>query len=138
MASLSNRRSFAQPVQPSEVTRVSGSPPHVALVIPLLDETERLPYLLSSIPRWVNEVLLVGPTLPEQFETLKAQLQRDILWIESTGRNRSVVLQQGLRSSTGDLVIALDGENTADMQPIAEFVGELLAGAAPTNYRTSL
>ena len=47
------------------------SAPTVSLIIPTLNEAENLPYVLNSIPDWVDEVVLVDGRSTDDTERAK-------------------------------------------------------------------
>ena len=103
--------------------------PTVSVVIPALDEAENLPHVLPRIPDWVDEVLLVdGYSTDDTIEAAK-KLRPDVQIMMQEGRGKGAALRSGFAAASGDIIVTLDADGSADPTEIPAFVGALLAGA---------
>lgn len=103
--------------------------PTVSVVIPTLNEAENLQYVLPRIPEWVDEVLLVDGHSTDGTVQVACELLPSIRILMESKRGKGAALRSGYLASTGDIVIALDGDGSTDPREIPAFVGALLAGA---------
>jgi glycosyltransferase involved in cell wall biosynthesis len=101
----------------------------VSVVIPALNEAENLPYVLSRIPDWVDEVVLVDGHSTDQTVEVARQVRPDIRIVMQEGRGKGAALRSGFAATTGDLTVMLDADGSTDPAEIVAFVGALLAGA---------
>ncbi|NJM40968.1 MAG: glycosyltransferase [Anaerolineae bacterium] len=103
--------------------------PTVSVIIPALNEAENLPHVLSRIPKWVDEVILIpGPSTDGTAE-VAMQLMPDIRIVEQEGKGKGAALRCGMRAATGDILVLLDADGSTDPHEIPAFVGALLTGA---------
>ncbi len=103
--------------------------PTVSVIIPTLNEAENLPYVLPRIPDWVDEVLLVDGHSTDGTVEVACKLLPTIRILMETKRGKGAALRSGYLASTGDIIIALDGDGSTDPAEIPAFVGALMAGA---------
>jgi glycosyltransferase involved in cell wall biosynthesis len=101
----------------------------VSVVIPALNEAENLPHVLPNIPTWVHEVLLVHGQSTDGTEDVARALLPGIRIIEQRGSGKGAALQAGFQAATGDIIVALDADGSADPKEIPSFVGVLIGGA---------
>jgi len=99
----------------------------VSVVIPARNEAKSLPHVLSKLPRWVHEVILVdGLSVDDTSRVAKLELPA-IRIVEQTGRGKGNALREGFVHCTGDVIVALDADGSMDPGEIDRFV-EVLAG----------
>jgi glycosyltransferase involved in cell wall biosynthesis len=109
---------------PKEVHRV----PTITVVIPARDEARNLRYILPKIPRIVSEVILVDGHSSDATIAEAQRLLPSIKVIEQIGRGKGDALRVGFAASTGDIVITLDADGSADPSEIPCFVDALMRG----------
>ncbi len=129
----------------------------VSVVIPALNEADNLPHVISRIPSWVHEVVLVDghstdSTLdvacsvwPNQ-HIVRQERRRNtgqpcpipherrsngmtLRLVMQEGRGKGAALRSGFAAATGDIIIMLDADGSTDPEELPAFVGALLAGA---------
>ena len=99
----------------------------VSVVIPARNEAKSLPHVLSKLPRWVHEVILVdGLSVDDTSRVAKLELPA-IRIVEQTGRGKGNALREGFVHCTGDVIVALDADGSMDPGEMDRFV-EVLAG----------
>ena len=117
------------PDHPGATRPLAPGVPRVTVVIPALNEARNLPVLLSELPAGLHEVILVDGASKDG-TALAARLARpDIRLLKQTGTGKGNALACGILAATGDVVITLDADGSADPAEIAEFVDALVDGA---------
>jgi glycosyltransferase involved in cell wall biosynthesis len=101
----------------------------VSVVIPALNEADNLPHVLSRIPTWVDQVILVDGHSTDDTVSVARALMPDITVEQQEPRGKGAALRRGFEVSRGDIIITLDADGSTDPAEIPAFVGALLAGA---------
>lgn len=103
--------------------------PRVSVVVPTRNEARNLPHVFRDMPADVHEVILVdGHSTDGTIETAK-RLWPSIVVIEQKGRGKGNALALGFAAVTGDVVVMLDADGSADPAEIPRFVAALVDGA---------
>jgi glycosyltransferase involved in cell wall biosynthesis len=108
--------------------RLSGGP-RVSVIVPAKNEAKNLPYVLPRIPAWVDEVVLVDGDSTDNTMEVAQKLRPGILIVQQDRRGKGSALRTGFRIASGDIIVTLDADGSADAAEIPAFVGALLAGA---------
>jgi glycosyltransferase involved in cell wall biosynthesis len=103
--------------------------PRVTVVLPTLDEAENLPFVLSRIDSDVHEVLLVDGGSRDGTPEIARRLHPRVRILMDNGGGKGDALRTGFRAATGDIVVTIDADGSADPSEIPAFVGALRAGA---------
>jgi glycosyltransferase involved in cell wall biosynthesis len=112
-------RSSAQPT----------SPPRVSVVVPTFNEAKNLPHVFSLIPADVHEVIVVdGRSVDDTVEVARS-LRSDVKVVLQNRRGKGNAMACGFAAVTGDIVVMLDADGSADPREIERFVATLVAGA---------
>ena len=106
-----------------------SEPVSVSVIIPTLNESRNLPYVLPRIPTWIDEVVLVDGGSDDGTVDVALGLRPDIRVVRELRPGKGLALQTGFRESRGDIIVTLDADGSADPVEIPAFVGCLLAGA---------
>jgi glycosyltransferase involved in cell wall biosynthesis len=102
--------------------------PKVSLVIPTLNEALGLAHVLPRVPREVDEIVVVdGHSRDRTIETVY-RVCPSALIVFQAGRGKGNALKEGIRASTGDIIITMDGDGSMDPDDIPEFVARLRGG----------
>jgi glycosyltransferase involved in cell wall biosynthesis len=103
--------------------------PRVSVVIPTRNEARNIGPVLATLPPDIYEVLLVdGASTDGTVEAARAALP-SIRVITQPGAGKGDALAAGLAECTGDVVVMLDADGSADGREIPRFVEALTAGA---------
>lgn len=124
----------ARPVAAEGARRAEGDAgseerPTVTVVVPAMNEAQNLPYVLSRIPSWVDEVILVDGFSVDDTVEVARDVMPDIKCIVQDRPGKGAALRCGFAAATGDIVVMLDADGSTDPQEIPAFVGALLSGA---------
>jgi glycosyltransferase involved in cell wall biosynthesis len=111
------------------VTRWADVMPTVSLVIPTINEERNVGYVLSRIPDWVHEVILVDGLSTDRTVPLSRALRPGIKVVMETRPGKGSALIAGFNAATGDIVAAIDADGSMDPAELHTFVGQLVAGA---------
>ena len=102
--------------------------PRISVVIPALNEAQNLQYVLPSIPPLVSEVILVDGFSTDGTIAVAQRLLPTIKIVKQTGKGKGNALKAGFAACTGDIIVMLDADGSADPNEIPRFVKTLLAG----------
>jgi glycosyltransferase involved in cell wall biosynthesis len=103
--------------------------PRISVVIPALNEADNLPHVLPRIPTWIDEVLLVDGESSDDTVRVARELWPTIRVVPQMGRGKGAALRTGFAAATGDIIVMLDADGSADGREIPRFVDALIAGA---------
>jgi glycosyltransferase involved in cell wall biosynthesis len=103
--------------------------PSISVVIPAKNEARNLPWVLSRLPVGLHEVILVdGGSVDHTVETARRQ-RPGIIVVPQTRRGKGNALACGFAACTGDVIVMLDADGSADPAEIVEFTRALCDGA---------
>ena len=108
-------------------TTTSG--PTVSVIIPTLNEAANLPYVLNTIPDWVDEVILVDGRSTDDTERVARLLWPSIRILHVTRPGKGAALREGLSAATSEVRIALDADGSMDGNAAAAFRDAIANGA---------
>ena len=103
--------------------------PRVSVVIPARNEARNLQHVLPYIPSFVDEIILVDGQSTDNTITVAQQLFPTIRIIKQTGKGKGNALRAGFAACTGDIIVMLDADGSADPAEIPRFVEALVAGS---------
>jgi hypothetical protein len=108
---------------------VLRTPPRVSVVIPALDEAENLRHLLKRLPKGLHEVILVdGNSTDGTVEVARRELP-SIRVVAQPGRGKGDALRAGFEAVTGEAIVMLDADGSANPAEIPRFIDALRNGA---------
>ncbi len=103
--------------------------PRVSVVVPTYNEAKNLPHVFALIPEDVHEVIVVdGRSVDGTIEVARA-LRPDVRIVLQNRRGKGNAMACGFAAVTGDIVVMLDADGSADPREIADFVAVLTEGA---------
>jgi glycosyltransferase involved in cell wall biosynthesis len=102
--------------------------PHISVVIPARNEGRNLRYVLPKLPSIVSEVILVDGHSTDDTIAVAQQLLPSIRIIKQVGKGKGDALRAGFAACTGDIIVMLDADGSADPKEIPCFVAALIAG----------
>lgn len=103
--------------------------PLVSVVIPAMNEAENLPYVFKSLPEWIHEVVLVDGDSTDDTVEVARELWPDVKVVEQLGKGKGDALISGFAACTGEIVVMVDADGSADGAEIVSYVSALVGGA---------
>ncbi|MBA2680307.1 MAG: glycosyltransferase family 2 protein, partial [Ktedonobacteraceae bacterium] len=103
--------------------------PRVSVVIPARNEAKNLQHVLPYIPSLVDEIILVDGQSTDNTIEVAQELFPTIRIIKQTGKGKGDALRAGFAACTGDIIVMLDADGSADPAEIPRFVEALVAGS---------
>lgn len=102
--------------------------PSISVVIPARNEAQNLQYILPKLPKIVTEVILVDGHSTDDTSKIAQQLLPDIRVIQQEGRGKGDAMRVGFAACTGDVIVMLDADGSANPAEIVRFAEALMAG----------
>jgi glycosyltransferase involved in cell wall biosynthesis len=103
--------------------------PRVSVVIPTYNEAKNLPHVFSRLPEDVHEVIVVDGRSVDDTIDVARSLRPDVRVVLQNRRGKGNAMACGFEHATGDVVVMLDADGSADPQEIPRFVAALTDGA---------
>ncbi|WP_433344342.1 glycosyltransferase family 2 protein [Streptomyces sp. CA-253872] len=103
--------------------------PKVSVVIPAMNEAANLPYVFTSLPDWVHEVVLVDGNSTDDTVAVARSLWSPLTVVAQSGRGKGDALRAGFAACTGDIIVMVDADGSADGGEIVSYVSALVSGA---------
>jgi glycosyltransferase involved in cell wall biosynthesis len=101
----------------------------ISVVIPALNEARNLQFVLPYIPSIVDEVILVDGNSTDDTALVAQKLLPTIRIIEQAGKGKGNALKAGFAACTGDIIVMLDADGSANPGEIPLFVEALKGGS---------
>jgi glycosyltransferase involved in cell wall biosynthesis len=102
--------------------------PQVSVVVPAKNEAANLRHVLPLLEESYQVILVDGHSVDGTVEVAQ-ELRPDITIVQQTRKGKGNALAAGFQAATGDIIVMLDADGSADPAEIPRFVGALLAGA---------
>jgi hypothetical protein len=121
---LAARRSvpYAGPDRRDRKTKVS-------VVVPAMNEAKNIGHVLKQLPEGLHEVILVDGNSEDDTIEAARSAYPEIRVLVQSGRGKGDAFRTGFAAVTGNLVVMLDADGSADPAEIPRFVEALEAGA---------
>ena len=103
--------------------------PKVSVVIPTLNEARNLPCVFSRLPTGLHEVIVVDGHSVDDTLAAARRLRPEVRIIAQNRRGKGNALACGFAAATGDIIVMVDADGSADPAEIPRFVRTLLEGA---------
>ena len=103
--------------------------PRVSVVVPVMNEAANLAAVFATIPPWVEEVVLVDGRSTDNTIEVARRLRPHVKVVLQGGVGKGDALVAGFTASTGDIIVAIDGDGSTDGAEIVRFVSALMSGA---------
>jgi hypothetical protein len=107
----------------------NGIWPRVSVVVPAMNEARNLPHVFGRLPDGLHEVILVDGNSTDDTAAVARRVRPDVRVLEQPGRGKGDALRTGFAAVTGDIIVTLDADGSADPAEIPSFVEHLRAGA---------
>ena len=103
--------------------------PRVSVVIPTYNEAKNLPHVFALMPEDVHEVIVVdGRSVDDTIPAARA-LRPDVTIVLQNRIGKGNAMACGFAAVTGDVIVMLDADGSADPREIPRFVAALVDGA---------
>ncbi|RPK74309.1 Undecaprenyl-phosphate mannosyltransferase [Streptomyces sp. ADI97-07] len=103
--------------------------PPVSVVIPAMNEAENLPHVFKTLPDWIHEVVLVDGNSTDDTVRVARELRPDVVVVKQVGKGKGDALISGFAACTGEIIVMVDADGSADGQEIVSYVSALVGGA---------
>jgi glycosyltransferase involved in cell wall biosynthesis len=100
----------------------------VSVVVPTFNEARNLPVVFNLMPE-VHEVIVVDGRSTDDTVAVAQALRPDVKIVLQNRRGKGNALACGFAAVTGDIVVMLDADGSADPREIPRFVRTLVEGA---------
>ena len=101
----------------------------MSVVIPTYNESRTIGDLLNRIPRDVHEVIIVDGNSRDGTVTIARSARPDVTVVLQNRFGKGNALMCGAGAATGDIVVMLDADGSADPGGIPDLVSTLVDGA---------
>jgi hypothetical protein len=101
----------------------------VSVVVPAMNEERNIGQVLSELPAGIHEVILVDGNSSDDTIGAAQRAYPSIRVTTQRGRGKGDAFRTGFAAVTGNLVVMLDADGSADPAEIPSFVEALEAGA---------
>jgi glycosyltransferase involved in cell wall biosynthesis len=103
--------------------------PRVSVVIPTYNEAANLPHVFAELPHDLYEVIVVDGHSTDDTLRVTEHLRPDAKIVMQTRRGKGNAMACGFAAATGDVIVMLDADGSADPAEIERYVAALVAGA---------
>jgi hypothetical protein len=101
----------------------------ISVVVPAMNEEKNIGQVLGDLPEGLHEVILVDGNSKDNTIEAARQAYPSIRVTSQSGRGKGDAFRTGFAAVTGNLVVMLDADGSADPAEIPRFVAALEAGA---------
>lgn len=103
--------------------------PRISVVIPTLNEAKNLPHVFAALPAGLHEVIVVDGRSVDGTVVVARELRPDVRVVPQTRTGKGNALACGFAAATGDIIVMVDADGSADPGELPRFVDALVAGA---------
>jgi len=103
--------------------------PTVSVVVPAKNEARNLQHVFSTIPGWVDEIVLVDGHSTDDTVAVARKLNPAVKIVHQQGRGKGDALQAGFEAAKGEIIVMMDADGSTDGAEIPRFVTALTTGA---------
>ena len=103
--------------------------PSVSVVVPALNEAKNLPHVFARLPDGIHELIVVDGHSDDDTCAVARRLRPDARIVTQNRSGKGNALACGFAVATGQIIVMLDADGSADPGEIPAFVQALLDGA---------
>jgi glycosyltransferase involved in cell wall biosynthesis len=103
--------------------------PTISVVIPTLNEAANLPHVVSRLPSWIDELVVVDGRSTDDTVTVARSLWPGVKIVQQSGKGKGNALFEGFAACTSDIIVMLDADGSTDPAEIPRFIAALRTGA---------
>ena len=134
MSSLINAtQSHTNVIDLNQVAPTAGrttAGPRVSVIVPTLNESKNLPHVFAQLAKHnFHEIVLVDGFSTDDTVAVAKRLHPDVRIVTQSRRGKGNALKHGFEAATGDIIVMLDADGSADPAEIPAFVEALISGA---------
>jgi glycosyltransferase involved in cell wall biosynthesis len=111
------------------MTHTTGASPRISVVIPTYNEAKNLPHVFGLLPDDLHEVIVVDGHSIDGTVDMARSLRSDVVVVEQNRRGKGNAMACGFAAATGDIIVMLDADGSADPREIPRYVAALVTGA---------
>ncbi len=111
------------------MTHTTGASPRISVVIPTYNEAKNLPHVFGLLPDDLHEVIVVDGHSIDGTVEMARSLRSDVVVVEQNRRGKGNAMACGFAAATGDIIVMLDADGSADPREIPRYVAALVTGA---------
>lgn len=100
----------------------------ITVLICTLNEEATIASVLSRVPVWVDEVVLVDGHSTDNTVAEALRVRPDIRVLYQSGKGKGDALKYGVQQATGDIIVTLDADGQTDPEEMPNFIEPLLRG----------
>jgi len=101
----------------------------ISVIIPTLNEAGNLPYVLNTIPDWIDEIVIVDGRSTDDTERIARLLHPGVKVVHELTPGKGAALRAGLYAASGEYLVALDADGSMDGARLGDFYAALANGA---------
>src|SRR3954470_8854182 len=118
-----------RPTSGRNPTSPDAATPRVSVIIPTYNEAKNLPHVFGLLPDDLHEVVVVDGHSVDGTIEMALSLRPDVVVVRQNRRGKGNAMACGFAVATGDILVMLDADGSADPREIPRFVDALTAGA---------
>lgn len=99
------------------------------MIVPTLNEARNLPHVFAELPSGLHEVIVVDGFSTDGTPEVARSLRRDVKIVEQEQRGKGDAMRCGFAAASGDILVMLDADGSANPAEIPAFVTALMEGA---------
>lgn len=104
--------------------------PKITVIVPTLNEAKNLPHVFEGLAKQdIHEIVVVDGFSTDNTIEVAKKLHPDVRIVHQTRRGKGNALKHGFEAATGDIIVMLDADGSADPAEIPAYVEALTNGA---------
>jgi glycosyltransferase involved in cell wall biosynthesis len=111
------------------IPRRAARKPRVSVVVPTYNEAKNLPHVFGLLPEDLHEVIVVDGNSVDGTVEVARSLRPDVVVVRQNRVGKGNAMACGFAAVTGDIVVMLDADGSADPREIERYVAALVDGA---------